>query len=53
MHNFLPDEFSESIEDLFDDVDDFFFFELFSFHEFFEISVFAELGDDVETIFRA
>ena len=50
---FLPDELSEPVEDLLDDVDHLFFFELLPLHQLFEVSIFAELGDDVETIFRA
>ena len=51
MDYLLADEFREPAQDLFHDVEDLFLFELFAFHEFFEVSVLAVLGDDVEAVF--
>lgn len=48
---FFLDEFVEAAEDLADDVEDLILFELLAFHHFLEVSVFAELGDDVQAIF--
>lgn len=53
MDNFLADELSESGEDIPHNIEDLVLLEFFAFHELLEITVFAELGDDVETIFRA
>ena len=53
MHYLLADEFGESPEDLLHDFENFVFLELFAFHEFLEVSVFAELGDDIEAVFGA
>ena len=35
------------------DIEDLIFFEFFTFHELFEIAIFAELGDYVQTVFGA
>ena len=53
VDNFLADELSESGEDIPHNIEDLVLLEFFAFHELLEITVFAELGDDVETIFRA
>jgi len=53
MHYFLSDEFGEACKDLAHDIEDLVLLEFFAFHEFLEVAIFAELGDDVETIFRA
>jgi hypothetical protein len=53
MYDFLAYQLGESAEELPHYLKYFFLFELLAFHEFFEVSVFTELSDDVETIFRA
>lgn len=53
VYYFFADEFSEATEDLSHDFEDFIFFEFSAFHEFLEVAVFAELGDDVEAVFGA
>ena len=53
MDYFLADELGEASEDLAHDIEDLVLLEFFAFHELLKITVFAELGDDVETIFRA
>ena len=53
VDDFLADEFCEAGEDLAHNIEDLVLLEFFAFHELLEITVFAELGDDVETIFRA
>lgn len=53
MNDFFPDQFGESTEYLFHDLENFIFFELFSFHHLLEIAVFTKLGNDVKTVFGA
>jgi len=53
MYDFLAYQLGESAKKLSHYLKYLFFFELLAFHEFFEVSVFTELGYDVETIFRA
>ena len=50
MDNFLADELSEAGEDIPHNIEDLILLEFFAFHELLKITVFAELGDDVETI---
>lgn len=51
VYNFFFDEFLEAAEDLANDVVDFVFFELFAFHHLLEVTILAELSDDVQAIF--
>lgn len=53
MHDFLPDELTEPAEYLPHDLKHLLLFELLAFHQFLEISVLAELSDDVEAVLGA
>ena len=51
MYNFLSDQFAESVHDLVHDLESLFLLELFSFYEFFQVSIFAVFCDYVQTVF--
>ena len=53
MDNFLSNKLGETCENLAHYIENLILFEFFAFHELLEITVFAKLSDDVETIFRA
>ena len=53
MDDFLPYQFTEAVQDLPGNVEHFVLFELAALHELLQITVLAELGDDVETVFGA
>lgn len=53
MYDFLTNELCKSAKDLAHYVEDFILFEFFTFHQLLQITIFTELGDDVETVLRA
>ena len=53
MYNFFFDQFCEPIDDLFDYLEYLLFLKPLPFDQLFEVSIFAILGDDVETVFGA
>lgn len=53
MHDLLSNELAESTEYLPHDLKHLLFFEFLPLHQFLEIPVFAELGDDVEAVLGA
>lgn len=53
MNDLLPDKLGEAAEELPHNLKHLLLFKFLAFHELLEVSIFTELSDDVETIFRA